>query len=119
MTRSNISVGALCILLAAAFLMAAAKPLGTWECSASTPSGDERKWTLTVKELDGKLVGTAGGEGAEVPIEDAKFENDTLTFKVTLDTGAYEVTLKIDGDKLDGSWKGGGESGTVKGSKKA
>jgi hypothetical protein len=119
MARSNISIGALCVLLSAAFLMAAAKPLGTWECSSSTPGGDERKWTLTVQELDGKLVGTVGGEEGDIPIEDAKFENDTLTFKVTLDTGTYQVTLKIDGDKLDGSWTGGGISGTVKGSKKA
>jgi hypothetical protein len=119
MTRTNISIGALSVLLGAAFLFAAVKPLGTWECTSSTPGGDERKWTLTVQEVGGKLAGAVGGEEGDIPIEDATFENDTLTFKVTLDTGTYQVTLKIDGDKLDGSWKGGGISGTVKGFKKA
>jgi len=118
MTRSNIFIGALCVFLAAAFLVAAAPPLGTWECTSSTPGGDERKWTLTVQESNGKLAGTVGGEDGDSSIEDAKYENGTLTFKVTLDTGTYQVTLKIDGGKLDGTWTGGGASGTVKGFKK-
>jgi hypothetical protein len=119
MNRKHVSLGFLGILLSAALLLAASKPLGRWECTSSTPGGSEMKWTLTVKEVDGKLVGTAGSDDGEIEIEDAKFENDTLSFKVTHDSGSYEVILKIDGDKLDGNWKGGGETGTIKGAKKA
>jgi hypothetical protein len=119
MTRKHVSLILFGILLSAAILSAAGKPLGSWECTSSTPGGSEMKWTLTVKEVDGKLVGTAGSEDGEIQIEDAKFENDTLSFKVNHDSGSYEVILKVDGDKLDGNWKGGGETGSIKGAKKA
>ena len=76
-------------------------------------------WTLTVREVDGKLVGTAGSDQGEVQVDDVKYDNDTITFSVSLDSGTYDITLKVDGDKLDGNWKGGGETGTIKGSKKA
>lgn len=119
MTGKNFRLAAISLLLAALVLLAGGKPLGSWDCTSSTPnSGGEYHWTLTVKEVDGKLVGTAGGEADEIPIDDLKYEDGTLTFKVSLDSGTYEVNLKIDGDKIDGNWKGGGETGTVKGVKK-
>ena len=118
MTRKHVSFALLGVLLSAAFLFAADKPVGSWDCTSTTPSGADLKWTLTVKEVDGKLVGTAGSDDGAIDIEDAKFENDTLSFKVNHDSGSYEVILKVDGDKLDGNWKGGGDSGTIKGAKK-
>jgi hypothetical protein len=110
----------LSLSLAALVLVAADKPVGSWDCTSSTPNGGgEHQWTLTVKEVDGKLAGTAGSEDGEIQLEELKYEDGTLSFKVSLESGTYEVTLKIDGDKLDGNWKGGGETGTVKGVKKA
>lgn len=119
MTRANLSVAILCLLLAAACLMAAAKPLGTWQCVSTAPGGGELKWTLTLSEEDGNLAGSATSDEGSISIDDPKYENDTLTFKVTIDSGTYEITLKFDGDKADGSWKGGGETGTIKGTRKA
>lgn len=119
MTGKNARFAALSLLLTALLLAAGSNPVGSWDCTSSTPNGDEHKWTLTVKEADGKLVGTAGSEEGEVPIEEVKYADDTLTFKVSIESGTYEVTLKIDGDKMDGNWTGGGQSGTVKGVKKA
>ncbi len=76
------------------------------------------KWTLTLRESEGKLVGTAGSEEGEIPINDATFENGTLTFKVVMDSETYTVEVRVAGDRLDGSWKGGGESGAIRGARK-
>lgn len=120
MTRKSFCFALAGICLSVVFLIAASKPVGSWECTSTTPTGGEMKWTLTLKEVGGKLVGSAGSDdGGEISIEDAKYDNGTLTFKVPFEGCTYEVTLRIEGDKLDGSWKGGGENGIVKGTKKA
>ncbi len=101
-------------------LVAADKPIvGSWECTTMAPNGVEMKFTLTVKEEGGKLTGTAGSDEGEMPLTDPKYEDDTFTFKVTMDSETYDVRLKVSGSTLDGTWKGGGESGSIKGTKKA
>ncbi|HVX67902.1 MAG TPA: hypothetical protein VHA11_14920 [Bryobacteraceae bacterium] len=122
MTSKRFGFALMLLVLSAAFLLAAAKtPVGTWECVSVVPGGgsSEMAWTLNLREVDGKLVGTAANDQGEVAIDDAKFDNDTLTFSVSLDSGTYEISLKVDDDKLDGNWKGGGETGTIKGTRKA
>jgi hypothetical protein len=93
--------------------------VGNWDCVSSAPGGGEIKWTLTVKEVDGKLACTLATEDGEIPLDDVKYENNVLTFKVNRGEGTYDVTLKFEGDKLDGTWKGNGETGAIKGSKRA
>ncbi|HEX8985019.1 MAG TPA: hypothetical protein VF767_06305 [Bryobacteraceae bacterium] len=120
MTRKNLVVAVMGLLLSALLLTAAGAPVGSWECVSVAPgSSGEMNWTLEIKEVDGKLTGTAGNDQGEVAVDDMKFENDTLTFSVSLDSGTYEVTLKVNGEKLEGNWKGGGETGAIKGNKKA
>lgn len=121
MTARKFGLAVVLLTVSAALLLAAKPPVGTWECVSAVPGGGsgEMTWTLNLREVDGKLVGTAGNDQGEVSIDDPKFDDDTLTFSVSLDSGTYEVSLKVDGDKLDGSWKGGGETGSIKGTKKA
>ncbi len=111
----------LILLLGAACLTAGDKPVGTWDCVSSTPAGAELRWTLTLKEENGKLVGTAESEEGQIPIESVEYSGDTLTFRVSLDTGTYVVTMKFSGDKVDGNWKSAAsdEGGTIRGVKKA
>ena len=120
MRARNVFAALLSILLSAGWLLAAGKAIvGSWDCVSTTPGGGETKWTLTVKEQGGKLTGTAGSEhGGEIPLTDPKLEKDTFTFKVVMDSETYEVQVKISGRRLDGYWKGGGESGSVRGAKK-
>jgi hypothetical protein len=121
MTWKNFGFALMLFALSAILLLAAKAPVGTWECVSVIPgSGSaETTWTLDIREVDGKLVGTAGNDEGQISIDDPKFDDDTLTFSVSLDSGTYDITLKVDGDKLDGSWKGGGETGSIKGNKKA
>ncbi len=113
------SLALVCLLLIPVWVSAADKPIvGSWDCVSSTPGGGEMRFTLTVKEQDGKLIGTAGSDQGEIPITDPKFENGTFSFKVVMDSETYDVNVKVAGDKLDGAWKGGGETGAIKGNKK-
>ena len=79
------------------------------------------KWTLTLREQDGKLVGKAVSDEGDIPVDDVTYSDNTLNFRVSLETGTYSVTVKFAGDKLDGRWKceTGEGSGEVKGIRKA
>jgi hypothetical protein len=107
------------VLVGAGWLAAAEQTIvGNWDCISTTPTGSDMKWSLTVKEQNGKLTGTAGSDEGEMPIAEAKMENGTFTFKVFLDSEPYEVSIKVTGGKFEGTWKGGGETGAIRGNKK-
>ena len=106
------------VLLAGGSLMRADSPAaGTWDCVAGTPDGD-MNWTLAITENEGALAGTISGNPGEFPLADVKFDEGTLTFKVTIEDVTYGVKVRIDKDKLDGNWEGGDSSGTLTGARR-
>ncbi len=111
---------ALAPVLVSAGWLAAAEPtiVGNWDCISTTPTGTDMKWTLTVKEQNGKLTGTAGSDEGEMPISEAKLENGTFSFKVFVNSEPYVVKIKVNGTKFQGTWEGGGETGSIKGAKR-
>ena len=109
----------LCAIAALAFvalptagLAAGNAVAGAWDCVSVTPDGDELHNTLTVTEADGKLNATLKGDDGEWALSKVKFENNVLSFTVTRDAD-YEVTMNLDGDKMDGKWAGNGISGKI------
>jgi hypothetical protein len=76
-------------------------PTGTWKWSV-TMGGQMRETTLKLK-LDGdKLTGAViGRNNNETPIEDAKFKDGTISFKVTRERNGQKFTTKYEG-KLSG-----------------
>lgn len=108
------------ILIAAAAVMAADKPVvGSWQCVSDSPDGEQYRWTVTVREEDGKLSGTISGAPGEFTMVDPRFENDTFTFKIQIEGQTYTVEAKISGDKLEGVWKGAASQGVIKGTKQS
>ncbi len=102
-------------LLVAAVVFAASSPVGRWKLTADTPDGLQ-PFVLVVKEADGKL--TATFEGSEAfQIKETRFENDTLTLTLDVNGAVYTVTLKVDGDKMEGTWKGEDNGGKVSGTR--
>src|SRR5579863_3397718 len=95
------SVFASCLLAALALAIAprasAASPsiVGTWDCVSVVPDGSEFKFTLTVKEEDGKLVASAGTDDGAMPISNIQADGDDVTFKATVGDEDYEVKLKV------------------------
>jgi hypothetical protein len=108
---------ALALLLAVAIPLASAadapKVVGTWDIVATTPNGDMPS-VLVLKQVDGALKATFELDGVERVVTDEKLEGDVLRMKVQYEGGVYDVEAKIAGDAMEGTWQGGGYSGTLK-----
>ncbi len=89
------------------------KVVGTWDAVASTPNG-EMASVITVKQVDGALKAEIELEGAKQVVTDEKLEGDVFRMKVQYEGGVYDVEMKVTGDTMDGTWQGGGYSGTLK-----
>ncbi len=93
------------------------KPLiGNWNMTSES-DGDPVKWTLILKESDGKLTADLGTEGGKQPAKDLTFADGVLKFKAPYQGADYDIELKATADKLDGTWSGGGDSGRTSGTK--
>jgi hypothetical protein len=100
---------ALCVTfvgVAAADEKKAGDPTGKWKWSVER-GGQTREQTLTLK-LDGdKLTGAMRGRNnAETKIEDGKYKDGEVTFKVTRERNGQKTTTKytakVSGDTLKG-----------------
>jgi hypothetical protein len=81
-------------------------PTGTWKWTVNF-GGQEREFALKLK-LDGdKLTGgMIGRDDKETPIEDAKYKDGELSFKVTRERDGQKFTIKykgkVEGDTIKG-----------------
>ena len=109
----------LALLLAAAGLLAAAPAIvGTWDCTTTDAEGNPVRAILTVKEEGGKLAGNVTIEDLVAPISDTVVDGNSFRFKTTIQERTYEVQLKIAGSAFEGNWAGGGNKGSLKGTRK-
>jgi len=92
---------------------------GKWNMTSETDGGDPVTWTLIIKEADGKLMATLATDGGEQPAKDFTYADGVLKFKAPYQGEDYEIELKVTGEKLDGTWSGGGNSGKTSGTKAA
>jgi hypothetical protein len=93
------------------------KPLiGNWNMTSES-DGDPVKWTLILKESEGKLTADLGTEEGKQPAKDLTFADGVLKFKAPYQGSDYDIELKATADKLDGTWSGGGGSGKTSGTK--
>jgi hypothetical protein len=90
-----------------------ASAVGTWDAVASTPEGDMAS-VIVVTPAEGGIKAEIELAGSKRTVTDEKIEGDLLRMKVQYEGTVYDVEAKIDGDALDGSWQGGGYSGTLK-----
>ncbi len=106
--------------LVAAALPAADKPVvGTWQCVSDSPDGAQYSWAVVIREEGGKLTGTISGAPGEFLMEDIRFEGGVLTFKVRIEGDIYTIEAKIQGESLEGTWKGPGSQGVIKGNRRS
>jgi len=80
---------------------------GTWDGQAVTPDGTEVPLTLTLKKAEAGYGGTVNAMGQDLSLENAKFENGTMTFEFLFSPGGESLRitmdLKHDGEKLAGT----------------
>lgn len=112
---------ALVFLLTGMILFAAAENsiVGTWQVVSDSPDGDQYRWTLAVKEVDGKLTGTLSGEPGQFPLIDLKSADDTFTCRVKVEGQTYGIEIRVSGARLEGSWKGASSQGFIKGTRQS
>jgi hypothetical protein len=84
-------------------------PSGTWKWTTER-GGKTREQTLTLKVDGDKVTGTMPGRNnAETKIEDGKFKDGELTFKVTREFNGQKMTskytAKVSGDTLKGKYE--------------
>ena len=89
--------------------------IGKWTMVSET-NGDPVNWVLVLKDDGGKLEAFLGPEGAQ-PAKDVSYEDGVLKFKAPYEGQDYDIQLKLSGDKLAGTWSGGGDSGKTSGTK--
>jgi hypothetical protein len=87
----------------------AADPTGTWKWSVER-NGQTFETTLKLKLEGSSLTGTVTGrQGNESPIEEGKFADDTVSFKVTREFGDNKLVFayegKLEGDAIKGTTK--------------
>ncbi|GEM_PF-3278750 len=98
-------------------LFAADNPAaGVWNCT-SLGGGETRVWTLIVKDDAGKPSGLLQIDAAELPLTDIKIDGKKFTFTISINDAAYLITTTIDGDTIQGSFKGPEAAGTLKGTR--
>ena len=90
--------------------------VGKWNMT-SEGSGDPVHWTLVLKSVNSKLTGFLTTDEAEQPAKNFKYEAGVITFEAPYHGQDYDILLKLVGDKLDGTWSGGGDSGRTSGTK--
>jgi hypothetical protein len=114
-TTRRVLVVAAVLFACAALASAADAPgiVGTWDAVASTPNG-EMSSVITIKQVDGALKADIELDGAKQVVTDEKLEGDVFKMKVQYEGGVYDVELKVAGDAAEGTWQGGGYSGTLK-----
>ena len=115
--RIRLSLLLLALTCAMAFAAAADSAVGTWQLVSDSPGGEQYTWTLVLKEDGGKLAGTLTGGPGSFPLAEPKLDGETFTCKVTIDEQTYSIQAKISDGKFDGTWKGPGSQGTIKGTK--
>src|SRR5262245_65134453 len=79
-----------------------ASPTGTWKWSV-TRNNQTRETTLKLKLEGDKLTGTISGrDNKDIAIEDGKFKDGEVSFKVTRERNGQKFTVKYTG-KVEGN----------------
>ena len=83
---------------------------GTWKWTSPGPGGDI-DFILKLKQDDDKLTGSLTGfNGDESPIQDGKFQDGKVTFKVVRDFNGNQITTQYTATLANGALKGKSET---------
>jgi hypothetical protein len=96
-------------LAAAARAEDKANPTGTWKWTVNF-GGNERELAVKLKLDGGKLTGNfVGADGKETPIEDGKYKDGEVSFKITRERDGNKFVIKFSGKVSGDTIKGKSE----------
>ncbi|MFO7692633.1 MAG: hypothetical protein R6V57_06065 [Vicinamibacterales bacterium] len=83
---------------------------GAWEGSAQTPNG-EVSLRAAFKVQEGKLTGTIESSMGLIAVVSSALSGDTLTMVIDFQGSSGALGCKLQGNRIDGVWEVGGDSG--------
>jgi len=83
---------------------------GVWDGAAQTPNG-EMPIRMTLAVRDGKLTGGIEMAMGTLPVTSAALNGDLLELGFDLQGEAGTISARVSGDRVEGSWSAGGNSG--------
>jgi len=92
---------------------------GKWNMVSLTPDGDQVNWTLSITRADGKYSAAVDGSDGVSAAKDVKVDGTNIHLRTSYQDEDYDIDLKLEGDKLTGTWSGNGDSGETKGTRAA
>lgn len=87
-------------------VFAAGDPNGTWKFKAEGPNGRSVEATVALKWDNNQLSGTVDNRTGKVPIANAKFADDQVTFSVTRKIRRRSFTTNYNGKLVGDTIKG-------------
>jgi hypothetical protein len=106
MTTRRLLLASALLFVASVAIAADADPTGIWKWTANR-GNQNREMTLNLKLDGGKLTGTVPGrDNTEVAIEDGKYENGKISFRVTREFNGNKFTQQYSGELKDDTIKG-------------
>lgn len=103
---------AACALVPASVLASEAEALGTWDIVAQTPDGPMPS-VMTLAKVEGKLKAEVELGGLKRSVSGESLEGDLLKLKVEYEGTVYSIQGRIAKDAMEGTWEGGGNSGSL------
>ena len=107
--------GAALAALSSAAIALAGDPTGLWKWSYPSKEGPPVVYVLRLELKDGQLTGGFVVKDGEVPVKDATFNNERVTFFIPNQRGQAEVVTKysgkLEGEKLNGYMERPGRDG--------
>lgn len=120
MARILAAVSMACLICFCAVAIAADSSVaGKWDLTSSGADGQDYSWVLTIKDDGGKLAGTLSGGPGDFTLSDLTYESSTLRCKVVIDDQTYSIEAKVNGDTMEGAYKGPGGDGKIKAKKQS
>jgi hypothetical protein len=90
---------------------------GKWSMVSITPDGDQIPWTLSINNDNGKYTAMVDGTEGQSSARDVKVDGATVHLRTTYHDEDYDVDLKLQENRLVGTWSGNGESGETRGTR--
>jgi hypothetical protein len=91
--------------------------LGTWDVVAQTPDGPMPS-VMTVARVEGRIKAEVELAGLKRTVSEESLEKDVLRLKVEYEGVVYAIQGKVAGAAMEGTWEGGGNTGTLSAKKR-
>jgi hypothetical protein len=93
-------------LLTSTLAMATADPAGVWEGTSTDDQGNSYDLTMTLKHDGDTWTGDIQVNDQDVPLQDLKVTDTTISFTTAVGGGSYHVEGTIDSDTMKGTYDG-------------